>query len=664
MAATYAMAMDASGTVWILNDGTLFRMTDTGAQAVRHDLHDVSGALFGNDGTLWMVGRNMIFALHSNAVESIPLPLQGMPKVNALVLDAAGNPWVALAGHGLYRRQAKQWLPVHLGASLDSLTPTALTTDAAGHLWVGYPDNRIADVDGHTVRIYTAEEGLAVGNITAINATGKDVLIGGELGLARLRAGHVQSMAMTDSEAFNGITGIAQTPNGDLWLNAGKGVVHVAAQEVDASFQRAGYRPAYRLFDYHDGLPGIAVQAAKVPTALIDPKQHIWFLTSQGPAWIAPESLHSNTMPPPVLILGLNANGAHYASTKALQLPKGTNNLQLEYTATSLAVPARVTFRYRLDGVDNGWQNAGHRREAFYSNLAPGTYRFHVIAANDDGIWNSQGADLRFTIQPWFYQTLWFYALCALALLALVIAFFAWRMRLAAERVHLQLTERMNERERIARDIHDTLLQGVQGLLLRLQAMLAGMPPDDKHTYVIRAAVEQARQMVIEGRGKIISLRGDGPRYTELVQSLLAVGENLASLYPTAFHITTQGKPRALLPSAFDEILDIVRESIRNAFIHAQATRVDVHVAYEARALRIVVCDDGGGIDDATLRAAAELGHWGVVGMRERAERLSAQLVLRRRQPHGTELQLSVPCRAAYKPNKPHADRRTPPVTP
>ena len=660
MAATYAMAMDGSGTVWILNDGTLFRLTDAGALPVRHDLHDVSGALFSSDGTLWMVGRNLLFALHDNNITSVPLP--GMSKVNALTLDATGNPWVAIAEHGLYRLHDKKWLPVSLGAALDRWTPTALATDTTGHVWIGYPDNRIADVDGPAIRIYTAAEGLHVGNITAIDVGGKDVLIGGELGLARLRAGHIQSLVVPDSDVFNGITGIAATANGDLWLNASKGVVQIAANEAAASFQQAGYRPAYRLFDYRDGLPGIAVQAAKMPTAFIDPRQRIWFLTSQGPAWIAPDDLHSNTLPPPVAILGLDANGTHYAPAKALQLPKGTDNLQIAYTATSLAVPGRVTFRYRLDGVDGAWQSAGTRREAFYSNLAPGSYRFHVIAANDDGVWNNQGAELHFTILPWFYQTLWFYALCGLAMLALALTLFAWRMRLAAERVHLQLTERMNERERIARDIHDTLLQGVQGLLLRLQAMLASMAPDDKRTHLLRAAVEQARQMVIEGRGKIISLRGDSPQYTELVQSLLAVGENLASLYPTTFHVTTEGKPRALLASAFDEILDIVREGIRNAFIHAQATRVDVHVAYQARALRIVVADDGGGIDDATLRAAAELGHWGVVGMRERANRLSGQLVLRRREPHGTELVLSVPCRAAYKSDKQHTDRATPPI--
>ena len=319
-----------------------------------------------------------------------------------------------------------------------------------------------------------------MGNITTINATGKDVLIGGELGLARLRADHIESMVMGDDDVFSGITGIAETPAGDLWLNASKGVVRVDAAEVSASFQRPGYRPGYRLFDYRDGLPGIAVQAAMVPSALVDGMHRIWFLTNQGPAWIDPNDLHTNTLPPPVAILGLQADGKRYALDAAPHLPKGTDNLQLEYTAASLAIPDRVRFRYKLDGIDTNWQDAGNRRAAFYSNLAPGRYRFHVIAANDDGIWNTQGAEASFTIAPWFFQTKWFYALCLLAGMGLVAGFFVWRTRLAAERVHLKLMERMSERERIARDIHDTLLQGVQGLLLRLQAVMASLAPEDE----------------------------------------------------------------------------------------------------------------------------------------------------------------------------------------
>jgi len=215
--------------------------------------------------------------------------------------------------------------------------------------------------------------------------------------------------------------------------------------------------------------------------------------------------------------------------------------------------------------------------------------------------------------------------------------------------VHLQLTERMNERERIAREIHDTLLQGVQGLLLRLQALMAG--PGKLETDTLHVAIEQARQMVVEGRDKIIALRGETPRQSELVQSILAVGEDLASLHPyVAFRMSTDGQPRKILASARDEMVDIAREAIRNAFLHAQAQHVDVHVAYQARALIIRIADDGRGIDEASLRSAAEAGHWGVIGMRERAERLGAKLTLRRLRPRGTEWQLNVPCRAAYQP--------------
>lgn len=665
-ASDYAMATDRQGVVWTANGGTLLRMAGNDGEVIRDDLPDIGGAQFSNQGDLWLVGRNRLLSLHDKTLSSIPLPLPPTAtKVEALAIDAMGEPWISLAEHGLYHRHDGQWVPAKPVQSWATLTPTSLATDTAGRLWIGYADNKLAVFDGHEARTFTANDGLRVGNITTINAAGKDVLIGGELGLARLRDNHVESMVIADNDVFSGITGIIETAKGDLWLNAGKGVVRLEAHEVSASFQHAGYRPAYRLFDYRDGLPGIAVQAAMVPSALVDGQHRIWFQTNQGPAWIDPAELHTNTLPPPVAILGLWADGKRYTAEGGPHLPQGTNHLQLAYTAASLAVPDRVRFRYKLDGVDANWQDAGARREAFYSNLSPGSYRFHVMAANDDGVWNTQGAEANFTIEPWFFQTRWFYALWLLAGIGMIAGFFVWRTRLAAARVHLTLMERMSERERIARDIHDTLLQGVQGLLLRLQAVLASMAPDDKRAQVLKAAIHQAREMVIEGRGKIIDLRGDSPQYTELVQSILAVGENLASLYPsTRFHITTEGEPRALLPNAFDEVIDIVREGIRNAFVHGSGTRVDVHVAYEPRSLRVHVIDDGGGIDEAMIRTASELGHWGVVGMQERTARLGGQLSLRRRVPHGTELLLAIPCRAAYRPEKRETRWRRPSVTP
>ncbi|HEX7815085.1 sensor histidine kinase [Dyella sp.] len=649
-AANYAMARDAAGAVWVANGGVLFRFHGDTGDVVRRDLHDVDGMLFDRAGDLWMVGRHGLYRLHGDALSAIDWPVSpDVARANAFVIDASGELWLALTGHGLYHRHEDKWQLVAPLSSLAHETPTALAGSAHGQLWIGYTANRLVRLDGNGAHLFTESDGLHVGTITAIEATGEDVLIGGEQGLARLSQGHIASMNMADDDAFSGITGIERATDGDLWLNTAKGVVRVAASEASESFGHPDHHPAYRLLDYRDGLPGIAKQAAIASTTLVDGHQRLWFLTNQGPAWMKPIALSKDPPPPPVSIVDITVDGKHYPVDNPVRLPKGTTNLEVRYNAASLAIPDRVRFRYRLDGADADWQDAGNRREAFYANLGPGTYRFHVLTANDDGVWGAQSADIRLAIAPWFYQSIWFYALCGLLLISLVAGFFVWRMRLAEDRVHLQLTERMNERERIAREIHDTLLQGVQGLLLRLQARMADtttLRTDD-----LDVAIKQARQMVVEGRNKIIALRGESPQQSELVQSILAVGEDLASIHPSVtFRMTTNGQPRQLLGNARDEIVDITREAIRNAFLHAQARHVDVHVEYGHRVLKVRVADNGRGIDDADIRSAPEAGHWGIVGMRERAERLGAKLAMRRQRPHGTQWLLSVPCRVAYRP--------------
>ncbi|MGO4502765.1 MULTISPECIES: sensor histidine kinase [unclassified Dyella] len=665
-AANYAMATDATGAVWAANGGTLYRFDAHGDQVVRTDLHDIDGMQFDRAGALWMVGRNRLYQLHGKTLATIEWPVSpDLTRASAFAIDRDDRPWLALAEHGLYQLKQGQWQRVVPLPALADETPTALASGEHGDVWIGYAGDRLVRIDEQGAHLYSAGDGLHVGTITAIVVDAGDLLIGGEQGLARLRDGRLASMPVQDNDTFSGITGIVRTANGDLWLNTGKGVVRIESDEVTAGFERSDHQPAYRLFDLRDGLPGIAKQGAILPTTAVDGRNRFWFLTNQGPAWIDPSKPFNNPLPPPVAITAIIANGRRYAAGQRIVLPKGTTNLQVQYSATSLAIPDRVRFRYRLDGVDAAWQDVGNRREAFYSNLDPGNYRFHVIAANDDGVWNLQGAEISLGIAPWFYQSWWFYVSCAVVLGSLVAVFFLWRTRLAADRVRLQLMERMNERERIAREIHDTLLQGVQGLLLRLQALMSRPVPDQEQADVLNAAIEQARQMVIEGRDKIIALRGDEPQHNEPVQSILAVGEDLASLYPgVRFRLSAEGEPRALLPSARDEIIDIVREAIRNAFVHAEARQVEVHVDHQPRWLRVRVADDGSGLDEATVRAAVDAGHWGIVGMRERAERLGAKLSLRQRDPHGTQWLLSVPCRAAYRATRDERRSTDRPVTP
>ena len=648
--ANYGMAVDAHGSVWIANDGTLFQFDGDDGKVVRHDLHDVGGMLFDHAGDLWMIGRNQLFRLHGNTIDRIEWPVPAdFTQVNALAMDPADMPWLALAEHGLYHLQEGRWAHVTPLPSLDHETPTALASDGHGVLWIGYSHDRLVRLDARDTRIYTAEQGMHIGTIASIVPNGSDVWIGGDRGLARWHDGQIASLSAADDDVFNGITGVTQDSHGDLWLNTNKGVLHMDAREVRLSFEQAGRHPTYRLFDYRDGLPGIARQASMVPTALSDGHARLWFLTNQGPAWTAPAQIRSNRLPPPVSIMDVLADGRPFPLKAQVELPKGTTNIHVRYSAASLAVPDRVRFRYQLEGIDDAWQDAGNRREAFYSNLNPGSYVFHVIAANDDGVWNQTGASITIVILPWFYQTRGFLLGCFVLVVLLVVMLFVWRTRYTADRVHLQLMERMSERERIARDIHDTLLQGVQGLLLRLQALIAAPSRGKERNDALKLAIDQARDMVIEGRDRIIALRGIVSRHSELAQSILAVSEGLAPLYPgVTFQMSTEGSPRSLLPSASEEILDIVREAVRNAFVHADARYIRVHVAYKTHSLRVRIADDGRGMPEPLRASAVATEHWGIIGMRERAAKLGAKLTLRRCLPTGSEWLLRVPCRVVY----------------
>nr|WP_305119031.1 triple tyrosine motif-containing protein [Tahibacter harae] len=451
-----------------------------------------------------------------------------------------------------------------------------------------------------------------------------------------------------DAHALTGVSGLVRAADGDIWLNSAGGVVHLAAAELERAWSEPGRAPALRLYDYRDGLNGIALQEPTVPTAVSDGAHKVWVVTNQGLAWLDPADLRRNPVAPALLIDAVHAAGRRHPPVPGLRLPQDTTNIRVEYTATSLAVPDRVVFRHRLRGVDTQWQEAGSRREATYTNLGPGDYSFQVIAANDDGRWNEDGATLQFSIAPRFFQTAWFYLLGALLLAALAAALYLWRLRLMAERIRLRLEERTGERERIARELHDTLLQGVQGLLLRLQALSFAMDEDDPRRAALDKAVEQARAMAVEGRDKIVALRGEVSAELPLSAALRAIGEELAATHGTAFRLQVQGHERPLCPPVCEDVLDIAREALRNAFLHAQASQITLELRYGLRSLALRLRDDGRGLDENVLRQGRRDGHWGLVGMRERAERLGARLSLQRITPQGTEVRLDVPRQVAF----------------
>jgi signal transduction histidine kinase len=311
-------------------------------------------------------------------------------------------------------------------------------------------------------------------------------------------------------------------------------------------------------------------------------------------------------------------------------------------------VPQKIRFQYRLEGRDDAWQDAGTRRQAFYTDLPPGRYRFRVKASNSDGVWNDAGASLDFEIVPTFYQTAWFAALCVALFAAALYGFYLARLHQVANRVRERLAAKNTERERIARDLHDTLLQSTQGLILRFQAATNEIAEDSPTRQKLELALDRADEVLAEGRDRVLDLRVAAESLRDLPQAFASAGDELARGESVAFRILVEGRPRELVRRVNDEAYSIGREALINAFRHAQAQSIEVQLIYGDDEFSIRVRDDGVGIDTDAPQAGSRPGHWGLPGMRERAKQIDAKFAIWSRTGAGTEMELSVPAAVAY----------------
>ena len=336
-----------------------------------------------------------------------------------------------------------------------------------------------------------------------------------------------------------------------------------------------------------------------------------------------------------------------------LQLPPLIRDLEIDYTALSLAAPEKVLFRYKLEGWDRDWQNVGTRRQAFYGNLPPRNFRFRVMACNNSGVWNEAGTSLNFTVGAAYYQTTWFRLLCVAALLALLAALYQLRVRQMKRQFNMRLEERVRERTRIARDFHDTLLQSFQGVLMKFSAVSYMIPDRPVEAQkALENAVEQARQAITEGRNAVQGLRSSTLITNDLAQAIGGFGEELAANQTDGnrpeFRLLVEGKSRDLPPLVRDELYQIACEAVRNAFRHAHADRIEVEIQYEQRQLRLRVGDNGKGIDPKVISEGGRAGHHGLPGMHERAKLVGGKLSVWSKVDSGTEIEITVPGSLAF----------------
>jgi signal transduction histidine kinase/ligand-binding sensor domain-containing protein len=657
----FGIQAQKDGRVWIGSaGGGLWSASPEGKTAVTLADTDVQSLYEAQRGTLWFATYAPVTVAsirdgpNDGKTTSLPLTpeLLSQVAVQSIVEDRGGAVWVSFIPYGLAKWEGGHWIKNGGLTGLPEAWAVILTIGPDGRLWAGYLDGEAAVIDGTSVRLYTAKDGLNIGPVAAIFSRRSDCWLAGPNGLARFDGQHFHMLSEANNRPFSGITGIAEARNGDLWLNAFDGVRRVAASELKEAEKNPAYAVHSDLYDLTDGLPSAPQRIRPFPTAVSSPDGRIWFGFRAGVVSVDPEDPSLNTPAPPVSIVRAIADGKTFNATNA-KLAARTKNLQIDYTAVSLNRASRVRFRYKLESVDAGWRDAGARRQAFYNDLPPGKYRFEVSASNGDNLWNEAGATMNVEVSPAFNQTTWFRSLCVAAFLALLFALYRLRLLYITRQFNARLEGRVSERTRIARDLHDTLLQSFQGLLLRFQtayALFDTRPTDAKD--VLGSSIDQTAQAITEGREAVHALRSSTVETNDLAQDITTLGEQLAAEASSAssvgFNVGAEGTPRNLHPIVRDEIYRIASEALRNAFRHAEAQRIEVEFRYDEQQLRLRVRDDGKGIDATFLTGEGHAGHFGLHGMRERAKLIGGKLTVWTAAESGTEIELIVPAARAY----------------
>jgi signal transduction histidine kinase len=522
----------------------------------------------------------------------------------------------------------------------------SMETDQTGNVWFAFSNHVIEwDGSGYQRYTYTGKNRYP----TCLMVKGSHVWLGAEDGVQLFSQGRFQMMRWKDPNLPGRVSGMVETETGDLWVSGFSGIVHVKAYELRKWLEDPDYPVFAEHFNTLDGLPDLAAERYPEPSIVEADDGRLWFATIKGIAWLDPVALDKsyNSTPPTVIITSLVSNGKAHSNLRSLVLPPRTGRIQIDYTALSLVIPERVRFRYKLEGTDSDWQDAGTRREAFYTNLHPGHYRFRVIACNNDGVWNDMGSDVQFTIAAAWYQSIWFYALCAISVLVIMWALYQLRVRQVARAMSARFDERLSERTRIARDLHDTFLQTIQGSKLVADSALRQAPDSAR----MRGALEQLSvwlgRATEEGRAALNSLRTSTTEKNDLAAAFQRAMEECRIGTSMEASFSVVGEASEMHPIVRDEVYRIGYEATRNACVHSKATQLQVELTY-ADDLVLRIRDNGVGIDHAIVNEGKE-GHFGLQGMRERAGRIMAKLTVETSTASGTEIKLIVPGSIIYR---------------
>ncbi len=561
-----------------------------------------------------------------------------------------GTVWAATISGGASRLEGNSFTTFTTRDGLASNSIASIVEAADGAMWFATPNGiSVRSRDGWR-RLSTAD-GLPSNDVnTLFEDSARIMWIGTAAGLALARDGRVSALPPAPPALRASILGLAEDRAGGLWIATTDHLLRVQRERLSGSSIGS---TDIREFTAADGLPDTeTIKRHRV--LMTDSRGRIWLSTAEGLVMADGGRVASDVAPALVQVEDIAADGnAVDQSQDRMTIPPRPDRITLGFAGLSLSVPARVRFRYRLDGFDHDWSEPVTERQAVFTNLGPGPYRFRVIASNSEGLWNSAEASVAFTIAPAWFQRYSFWAAVVVLVTAAAWASYRARLRQLARQLDVRFEERLSERFRIARELHDTLLQSFQGAVLRFRAVTYMLPDrPDEARITLESAIDDARRALVEGRDAVQGLRSPVSATGNLASAIATLADTLAGndgSPPPLFQVNVEGTARDLTPLVHDETYKIAGEALRNAFRHAQASRIEVEIRYDQRRFRLRVRDDGKGINPTPAAGGrTDEGHYGMAGMQERAKLIGGSLSVWSELESGTEMELTIPASVAY----------------
>jgi len=565
-------------------------------------------------------------------------------SVFAIEQSQDGSVWAGTLSGGVTKFTNGHFTNYTTASGMLSNTVTSIAETPDGTMWFATPNGLSALSNGQW-HAFTVRDGLPSADVYCL-LTGSEgkLWIGSAAGLAFVASDHVQALRHLPAPLNEQIFGIADDGNGWLWVATASHVLRVKRSALLAGQLSDADVREYLAEDGLHGLEGVKRQRS----VFADSLGRIWFSMNRGLSVVDPTRVADRSAPARVHIEAISADESPIDMQGPVRISAARQRIEFSYAGLSLSNPERVRYRYRLDGFDKDWSEPVTERSAVYTNLSPGSYLFRVMASSSQGLWNGSEATFPFEVQPMWWQTWWFRLCAVLATGVAVLAVYRLRVRQLAAQMQNRLEERLEERERIARDLHDTLLQGFFSAAMQLDIANDRLPADSPAKPIVQRVIELMHQVGQQGRNAIRSLRSSARGSHDLEQALSQIREEFPAQEDVTFRVIAQGVPRPLNPAVWDEVYRLGREAVINAFRHSRAKKIEVEVEYGSRNLGILVRDDGCGIDAQVLQTGRE-GHWGLSGMRERAEQIGAKLEVLSRPGAGTEVELSIPGKVAFE---------------